>query len=538
MPGSCRRGAGSVENDNNSIRVDLCRVVQFAATVLGLSLLVVEGMHAAAYYQRVINDAQYVNMQVYGLHGAPSASDLAAASAGDLTTAPTVFVDGEEMHPVSAVLLDVIRTQSITSMIDYPCREHRHIVPSVLKLAMNTSSTLELSDTPFHYFCLDENSAELARSSYAVRDVVGRRRGLHYVRQRVPGVIKMARSTLAAAARRGRSTNMKGIDMAAEGDAAERAAQVVTTGPELIFSWGGRTGGVNATTELRSLVLAARASGARLALVGGHAAHGTRWVEPPISAGSVHDLTTGRLTGSGMPYFPFGEAIVSVSSAYSPRHFGGDETRFLILYRLDALPPTVHTLGEEDEGKASGEGGIESGGANTDARMRAGSRGENVATAATAVDTRSERESQPDDDTGSATEHEPVTNKDSARVSWSESASGDADKREYSNESKRESKGTSTSEIVRKSTSSPRAKGKGKRDVESGMDNLDEGERSQAVRSGDPGGLNAGATAKDKGRAGRGAHQLTILEQIALENAADDDDSHDRNAVNQYHPRR
>jgi hypothetical protein len=58
-----------------------------------------------------------------------------------------------------------------------------------------------------------------------------------------------------------------------------------------------------------------------------------------------------------MPYFPFGDAVISVSSAYSPRRRGRDETRFLVLYRLDKLPKTIYGLGEEEAGESERKSG-------------------------------------------------------------------------------------------------------------------------------------------------------------------------------------
>jgi hypothetical protein len=350
----------------------VCTALQVAIALLVLTALLLEGVLSAIHHEGVIRDSAAIEFPLQGLQTTATAEDLAAVKKRDNLSGAlslrTVRVDGVKLHAVGAVLLDVLRTHHVVSMIDWPCREHRDIVPSTLYLAMNVTSTEELAEPSFRYYCMDSDSGELSQSSWAVRDAVGRRRGLNYILQRSPGSFRISKTASAvqskpampgADAATGVSENFVGrawqndrlvglqeLSRTRSTSTDARATTLLKTNyatnpyaAELVFSWGGRTGGRNCTTEVRELVLSAAASGARLALIGAHAAFGTRWERPNETMGAVNDLTTGRFLGNKMPWFPFGNAVVSVSDAYSPAHEDNmADPRFLVLYRLDAIP--------------------------------------------------------------------------------------------------------------------------------------------------------------------------------------------------------
>lgn len=347
-------------------------------TVMFMLILLLEGVLAAGHHERIVRVAEEINFPLQGLQTTASADDLTAVRSGDSMSGRLsvrmVNMDGIQLHAVGAVLVDVLRTHHIKSMIDWPCREHRDIVPRALYLGMNVSITLELEDPKFRYYCMDNDSGELAQSSYAVRDVIGRRRGLNYVRQRVPGSFRISKTgplqTKAAKIvgsdmregaensestsdgarydRQARVPSVRRESLGNPGSSGPVAALSKSNGalglspPELIFSWSGRVGGRNSTTEVKDLVLSAAASGAAFALIGAHAAYGTRWERPNATMGAVNDLTLGRLTGGKLPWFPFGNAIISMSDAYSPASEDNvADPRFLVLYRLDAVPESL-----------------------------------------------------------------------------------------------------------------------------------------------------------------------------------------------------
>lgn len=348
----------------------LCTAVKFGTTAVILLVLLCEGGLSAMHGEGIARNSVEIEFPLQGLQTTASAEDFSAVRSSDVMTGKLstrmASVDGIQLPAIGALLVDVIRTHHIKSMIDWPCREHREIVPPALYLGMNASTTKELDEASFRYFCMDTDSAELAESSFAVRDVVGRRRGLHYIRQRIPGSFRISKQNQTPA----RTQRVADIDLARSHNSPEqlsendrqtrnvddsrgpmestdtlkeaslrRSSSASTSGAELIFSWGGRTGGLNSTTEVKELILSAAASGARFALIGAHAAYGTRWELPPATTGVVNDMTLGRFTGSKMPWFPFGNAIIFLSDEYSPANDGdaGDQ-RFLALYRLDALP--------------------------------------------------------------------------------------------------------------------------------------------------------------------------------------------------------
>lgn len=367
-----------------SIKWDkVCTVVQICLTAAAVSMLLVEGFYAASHNEKYIRSESEIEFQIQGMQTLPSTEDLQAVGHGEKLQSHAVrvvAVDGVELHPVGKVLVDVIRKHGVRSMIDWPCREHRDIVPSALQLAMNVSTTNELAEATFRYFCVDKDSAELARSSFAVRDAVGRRRGLHFVRQKSSALFKLgggpattakagsghlvggtARETGEPGDSSRFEASSRGIGKGIQGDlrsgpqSGREGGSIGLSarsenGAELIFSWGGREGGRNSTTEIRELILSAARSGARLALIGAHAAYGTRWEMPDEQAGAVGNLETGRLTGPKMPYFPFGNAILSMNGEFSPMS-EIDDTRFLVLYRLDAIPKALVHPGDSARGR-------------------------------------------------------------------------------------------------------------------------------------------------------------------------------------------
>lgn len=338
------------------------RTVQIAAAVAGIMLLLVEGFYAAAYNERIARKTDEIEFPLQGLQAAASVDDLVAVSSSSEMLAGrvpvrNVIVDDVSLHPVGAVLVNVIRTHDIHSMIDWPCREHREIVPSALRLAMNITSTKEVDEGAFHYFCIDMDSDELATSRSAVRDAVGSRRGLNFILQESKGsfrlskkltpVLKTDTRNIAAPRRsQGRSVdvaNSRTPKPKKDSPSNMPAIRAKSGRPELVFSWGGRIGGPASSTDVKELVISAAASGASFALIGAHAAYGTRWERPNATMASIDDLTTGRLNGDKMPWFPFGNAVVSVTADYSPTSGsdGRSDPKFLVLYRLDAVPSAI-----------------------------------------------------------------------------------------------------------------------------------------------------------------------------------------------------
>lgn len=283
-----------------------------------------------------------------------------------------VMIDDIPIHPIGLVLAEVVRAHGIVSLVDFPCGEHRDIIPNVLKL-LGTKELSERDKTwpKFQYHCVDTNREVLSRARHNLQQELGDDLDLHFVlvdwagsflfhrgkqgasliTAKAPTIETGAASKttsvddlhrMSTSGSRPKAENeMSGYDTKAMNSTSSNNEEMAKTkGGELIFSWSGRHGGKNATTEVRELVLAARAANAQLALIGAHAAYGTKWELPPASAASIEHLVTGKLTGSKMPYFPFGDAVVSMSAAYSPSQASGgsDAARFLVLYRLDALP--------------------------------------------------------------------------------------------------------------------------------------------------------------------------------------------------------
>lgn len=331
----------------------LLRLFQIAATIAAVLVLSTEAFYAAAYNEDIARRTDDIEFPLQGLQAAASAYDLAAASrpAEHLirrVSVRNVVIDGVDLSPVSAVLIKLIRRHDIHSMVDWPCREHRSIVPPALRLAMNISTTKESNEISFHYFCLDTDSNELALSTSAVDEAVGTQRvpRQNFILQGSYGSFRLSKRS-ASGTKSGYRNSASQRTASRSIESKKRDTQSKTTvrdrsgRPELIFSWGGREGGPNSTTEIRELVLSAAASGANFALIGAHAAYGTRWERPNETMGSIDDLTTGRLNGQKMPYFPFGDAVISVSADFSPTEDGEMDPKFLVLYRLDAVPQVL-----------------------------------------------------------------------------------------------------------------------------------------------------------------------------------------------------
>lgn len=347
-------------------------IARVGLTALVLLVVLCEGILSARHHEGIARESVEIDFPLQGLQTTASAEDFENVKGNDAVSAKfsirMATVDGIRMPAIGSILVDVIRTHQIKSMIDWPCRAHREIVPPALYLGMNVSTTRELDEAKFRYYCMDTDSGELAKTSYAIRDVVGRRRGLHFIRQRVQGSFRISKHAQAFS-----RTSMTGSlvagnlhrsedpseqerrsfdaklprnsdeDSSASKSSASKASTLTDgSAAELIFSWGGRAGGPNASTEVKELVLSAAASSARFALIGAHAAYGTRWEKLSNTTGVVNDMTLGRFSGSRMPWFPFVNAIIFLSDEYSPpsEEISGGP-RFLALYRLDAIPQVL-----------------------------------------------------------------------------------------------------------------------------------------------------------------------------------------------------
>lgn len=331
----------------------LLRSFQIAATIAAVLILTTEAFYAAAYNEDIARRTDDIEFPLQGLQAAASAYDLAAASRPEAhlirgVSVRNIAIDGVDLSPVSAVLIKLIRTHDIHSMIDWPCREHRSIVPPALRLAMNISTTKESDEISFHYFCLDSDSNELVISTFAVNEAVGTQRvpKQNFILQGSYGSFRLSKRSAPGTKNGYRNsalerTASRSIESRKKDTQSKTTVRDRSGRPELIFSWGGREGGPNSTTEVRDLVLSAAASGARFALIGAYAAYGTRWERPNDTMGSIDDLTTGRLNGQKMPYFPFGDAVVSVSADFSPTKDGEMDPKFLVLYRLDVVPQVL-----------------------------------------------------------------------------------------------------------------------------------------------------------------------------------------------------
>lgn len=373
-------------------RDNLCRIVHMIGLTMSLALLITESTYTAITHEAAARDSQSIRLPVYGLQAtrlqAPDLINLSIGESNEIGSAATrsYVIDNVHLHPVGRVLLEVVRAHGISSLVDYPCKQHRDIIPGVLKLARSTSNVPHDSAGPnLQYYCLDDSRKSLSQTRETLNEVLGPDPSMHYVLQETPGSFLFKRNvngesritagttSLSAASDRVpvletvqpfANKNYVALSHSGHGPLAgssegTKSAPVTAAsaekrkGGELVFSWCGRQGGHNATTEVRELVLAARVANAQLALIGAHAAYGTKWELPPASAASIQNLSTGQFTGPKMPYFPFGDAVVSITAAYSPstEEDGMDATKFLVLYRLDALPKVLvqdHAIREAD----------------------------------------------------------------------------------------------------------------------------------------------------------------------------------------------
>lgn len=229
---------------------------------------------------------------IYGLHIGGTGETAGRTTAESAEAAEVEHVRGR--------LREVIIESHARSLIDYPCRKHRNVLPHVLS-SISTHDTT--GDPPFQYFCADTDSGELAQSHFAVREAVGVRKGLHYVRvQRLTG-------------------NSRGSRKIARAD--------------LFFGWDGTwASGPNATQDLRALLLDLRYLGVRSALVGAPVA----LVRPtntsdqdPVQRAELGLRDRARFTSTSLPC-PGVVRNVFMDPAHGP------SGKVLVLYDVASLP--------------------------------------------------------------------------------------------------------------------------------------------------------------------------------------------------------
>lgn len=208
-------------------------------------------------------------------------------------------IAGVPIHPVGEAVLTIIRTLRIKSLIDYPCRNHREITPSVMRL-LTTDAHYNASE--FVFICVDTDSRQMAISHSILRkafendpDVIPKSQYMRYSFERtlVFGLTSRKRP---------------------------RA--------DLFLSWN--NGREKNTDVLRTLLLRARSAGARFAILGGYPMMdmtekiGSAWIDS-------EDLIHARPGSFENAPFPFSEALLAIATRY-------DEHRSLLLYDLSVLP--------------------------------------------------------------------------------------------------------------------------------------------------------------------------------------------------------
>lgn len=162
--------------------------------------------------------------------------------------------------------------------------------------------------TDFQYVCADADSSQLAISHASVRSAVPNVPGARYVRL----------------------TRLSRIPQA-----------------DLLLHW--RNGAEGNVDRLRAAILAARAAGTRLAIVGARPMQGAAWTPEyeQVTEKAVRNMRTGIY---GQAPFPFASALMQVSGAYSAE-------RMLLVYDLTVLPDVRggSKVEETEEDRTEGE---------------------------------------------------------------------------------------------------------------------------------------------------------------------------------------
>lgn len=199
------------------------------------------------------------------------------------TDMPEITFRGTVQHPVGVVALHLLNQYKLGSLLDFPCQAHRKLSSAILKLHVKSHGQ------DFQYVCADTDSSQLSISHIVIRKAVPQFTSTRYTR-----LAKISRMPQA----------------------------------DLLLHW--RNGAEDDINKLREVILAARAAGVRMAIIGAKPM-------PFTSFTPEYELVTKRTVRFmkagvyGHAPFPFANAIMTISGAYA-------KDRMLLVYDLNALP--------------------------------------------------------------------------------------------------------------------------------------------------------------------------------------------------------